>query len=67
MMSKCLYRKCPNEGRPMFAGCCCKRHQTAVQRSSAAWNGKPNTSFTVLSKPAVVRKPGTDNRKVSGE
>lgn len=43
---------------------CQRLHQPKFRPSGSR---TPNTSFTVLSKPAVVRKPGTDNRKVSGE
>lgn len=65
-MAKCKLNNCPEIGYPWFSGCCSKRHQSAYMRSTAQWNSKPNTPFTVLGKPAVNRFHGTDRKKVSG-
>lgn len=61
---KCRYKNCPEDGYDWFSGCCSKRHQSAYMRSTAKWNGKPNTSMTILGKPRVNRMHGADNRKV---
>lgn len=60
-----------------FGGCCsakCARAMTPAGRSTASRSRTPNTALTVIAPlhpkgiaPRLNRKPGTDNRKVSGE
>lgn len=68
MMAKCRYKNCPEEGYTWMSGCCCPRHQAAYQRSLTPRNGKQsNTSMSILGRPALNRRNGTDNRTTNGE
>lgn len=66
-----MKRRCSNchelyepDAAHRFGDCCskeCAREMTPRRAYSVGW-GKPNTSLTVLGKPAVNRVHGTDRK-----
>lgn len=65
----CRNPECRREFTPdadhRFGGCCCALCAKAVTLTPTEHRrySPPNVSMSVLNKPAIVRRPGRDNRE----